>query len=90
MWLYAEEWGDVEHVACLVRQFLLRFRPDRCWSLTYSCTCSKLRVGEFGGGAVFVTADEVKYQHADGFVVEQRLLFDRRTRRPGDDVVASG
>ena len=58
LWVYAEESGSPDNVAWLVQKFLKKFRPDQCWSLTYSTTCSKPRVGEFGGGAVFVTADD--------------------------------
>jgi hypothetical protein len=62
--MYSEEHACVDRVAHLARKFLREFRPDRCWSLTYAITCSKPRVGEFGGGAVFVTATDVKHFNA--------------------------
>jgi len=71
LWIYSEEHGCVDRVAHLVQKFLREFRPDGCWSLTYAGTCSKPRVGEFGGGAVFVTATDIKYCSAWGFVEEQ-------------------
>ncbi|MGA2616491.1 MAG: hypothetical protein ABSF26_02705 [Thermoguttaceae bacterium] len=77
LWLSAEERGDVERVAHLVRKFLKRFRPNEFWSLTYATTCSKLRIGEFGGGAVFVTADEIQRQSAHGFVEDRTRSFQR-------------
>ena len=50
--------------------------------MTYARTCSKPRVGEFGGGAVFVTADEVKWENAYDFVEEERhALSENRGRR---------
>jgi hypothetical protein len=58
-----------------VQKFLKKFRPDQCWSLTYATTCSKPRAGEFGGGAVFVTADEIKWQNAYDFIEDQRAAF---------------
>ena len=64
LWIYAEDTGTLEHVAHLVQKFLKRFHPDQCWSLSYATTCSKPRVGQFGGGAVFVTADEIRWQDA--------------------------
>jgi len=64
MWIYADYWGNPENVAHLVRKFLKTFRPDQCWSLTYAATCSKPRVGEFDGGAVFDTADGFQHQNA--------------------------
>ena len=75
LWLYAAEDGNPEQVALIVQQFLKRFRPDQCWSLTYALMCSKLRVGEFSGGAYFVTAEEIRWQSGDHFVDEQRQAF---------------
>ena len=75
LWFYTEGWGDASNVAWLVQKFLKKFRPDQCWSLTYATTCSKPRAGEFGGGAVFVTADEIKWQNAYDFIEDQRAAF---------------
>ncbi|MGO9115646.1 MAG: hypothetical protein ACLP9L_41090 [Thermoguttaceae bacterium] len=77
LWLYADTHGNPEHVAWLIQKFLKRFRPDQCWSLTYANTCSKPRVGEFSGGAVFVTANEIKQQTADDFVQQQRAASEK-------------
>ncbi|MCH8890822.1 MAG: hypothetical protein IH827_07080 [Myxococcales bacterium] len=62
----------VERIAHVVRKFLATFRLQQCWSLTYAATCSKPRVGEFGGGGVFVTAEDVIWFDADQFVEQQR------------------
>jgi hypothetical protein len=78
LWLYTEGWGDATNVAWLVQKFLKTFRPDECWSLTYATTCSKPRVGQFGGGAVFVTADTICCQNAYDFVEGQRASFRRK------------
>ena len=75
LWLHTEDWGDVSNVVWLVQKFLKTFRPDQCWSLSYSTTCSRPRVGEFGGGAVFVTADTIRWQNAYEFIEEQRTAF---------------
>jgi hypothetical protein len=75
LWLFAEECGDVGRVAHLVQKFLRQFRPDQCWSLTWAATCSKPRVGEFGGGAVFVTASEIKWQDSYEFVEDCTRTF---------------
>ena len=76
--LYAEEYGNPEHVAHLVQKFLKTFRPDQCWLLTYATTCSKPRAGEFGGGASFVMADEIKWQNVGDFVEQERTAFEAR------------
>ncbi len=78
LWLYAEECGDVDNAAWLAHKFLKEFRPQACWSLTYAAICSKPRVGEFGGGAIFVTANEIKWQNAYGFIDQQKAAFERK------------
>ncbi|MGO8748717.1 MAG: hypothetical protein ACLQNE_22330 [Thermoguttaceae bacterium] len=85
LWIHAGEWGYVNGATHLVRKFLKRFRPDQCWSLTYATNCSKPRVGEFGGGAVFVTADEIRWRNAYDFVEQQRAAFQRHGKpHPGE------
>ena len=75
LWVYADEWAYLDGLACLVQKFLKRFRPDQCWSLTYATTCSKPRAGEFGGGAIFVTADQIRGQSAYDFIEQQAADF---------------
>jgi hypothetical protein len=80
LWLYAEDWGNPENAAYLVQKFLKKSRPDQCWWLTYAATCSKPRVGQFEGGAVFVSADVIQHQTAYGFVEEQRTAFEQASQ----------
>ena len=82
LWLHADDWGNPENAAYVVQKFLKTFRPDQCWSLTYAATCSKSRVGEFGGGAVFVTADVIQHQNGYGFIEEQRTAFEAKRSKP--------
>jgi hypothetical protein len=62
IWFYAEESGSPLQVAELVRRFFKEMRPDGkdTFALSWAETCSKMRTGEFGGGACLVTKDEVK------------------------------
>ncbi len=83
LWVYVGETGSVSQLAHLVQKFLRTFRPRECWSLTYAFTCSQPRVGEFSGGGVFVTADEVVWNSVDDFVDEQREAFLRRQASAG-------
>ncbi len=75
LWLYAEECGRPEQVAHLIQRFLRQFRPADCWWLVYATTCSKPRIGEFGGGAVFVTAEAIECFEIGDFVDQQRAAF---------------
>jgi hypothetical protein len=80
LWLFAIDSADLERVAHLVQRFLKRFRPGDCWFLTYATACSKPRVGEFGGGAVFVTASEIKWDNAHDFVDRSKRQFLSNSR----------
>ena len=81
LWLYAEDHGNPENVGWLVRKFLKQFSPDKWWALSYATTCSKPHVGEFGGGAIFVTADEIKWQNTADFISQEQTAFKARKRR---------
>ncbi len=83
LWLHAEEGGVPGRAGHLVQKFLKEFQPDQCWSLTYANTCSKACTGEFGGGAVFVTADTIRWNDCYDFVEQQRSAFERRRQHNG-------
>jgi hypothetical protein len=76
IWFYADEFGYVERLGHLVKKFLAKFHPNDYWSLTYANTCSKLRRGEFGGGAIFVTATAIKWNDAYNWVESQCQEFN--------------
>ena len=83
LWIYTEEDGEPDRVAHLVQKFLQRFRPAECWSLTYSRTCSRPHLGAFGGGAVFVTADAVKWSTLRDIVERTRKAFEQKKHQAG-------
>ncbi len=69
--------------AHLVQKFLKQFAPNDSWSLTWATTCSKPRAGEFGGGAVFVTASDIKWNDSYDFVEQQAEAFAASIRKEG-------
>ncbi|MEX2389230.1 MAG: hypothetical protein WD534_15235 [Phycisphaeraceae bacterium] len=69
--LFAEEQGDVEPVAVLLKAFLERFRPMQQLALTWACTCSKPRPGAFGGGGVIISAERCVWFDAHQWVQER-------------------
>ncbi len=80
---FAEENGNAERLAYLVQKYLKRFSPESSWSLTWATRCSKMRPGEFGGGGVLVTANELFW-----FGVADQVKAARdRFRRLGDHEV---
>lgn len=80
LWLYADEWGSPHLVAHLVQEFLRQFRPNAWWSLTYATSCFKPRIGEFGGGALFVTAEAIESFEVGDFLEQRRAAFQGRPK----------
>ncbi len=72
LWLFSDEYGDLDQVAELVQQFLRRFRPSQSWAMCYAATCSKPRVGEFGGGAVIITAKRIVWHDAQAIAEREQ------------------
>ena len=78
LWLYAEESGSPARLAHLIQGFLRRFDLQGCWSITYAATCSKPRLSEFGGGAVFVTADAIEWMDTYSWVDDRIEAHEQR------------
>jgi hypothetical protein len=76
LWIYSEESGNLNNVATLAQAFLKRFRPSGYWSFEYAYTCSKPRVGEFGGGGAFITAKEIKWLEPWQRIAEEETITD--------------
>lgn len=49
---------NTEHLEVFVRAFIRRFRPDYIFSATGAETCSKPRIGEFGGWWLVISKDQ--------------------------------
>ncbi len=81
LFIYAEESGDPDQPAHLVQKFLRQFRPNDHWTLGYACWCDRLTVGEFGGGALFVTADRTQSVNTFDFLEEAETEFKARKQR---------
>ena len=74
-WMYSDESANMEHVAYFVHRFLQRFRSDQYWSAEFAFTCDKLRCGEHGGGALFVTATSIDWMSGYAWICEQEKKF---------------
>jgi len=58
LWIYATEDCDLGILADIISAFLRKFRPKEVFTLTWAEVCSKPRLGEFGGGWMYVTANK--------------------------------
>lgn len=74
----SDENGNVQIAVVLIQEFLKKFAPKDCWTITVAETCSKPRTGEFSGGFAVVTADHVYHgnarDEADKLVRRHRLI----------------
>jgi hypothetical protein len=72
-WMYSEgEGGNLDTLGAFVHEFILKFRPDAVFTLTWAETCSKPRVGEFGGGALVISREGVKAMNTHHWAKTQR------------------
>lgn len=72
-WFYSEESFSIDNLAAVVQAFLMKFEPDEHWTMTWAATCSKPRAGEFGGGAMLVTAKRVVVKSTYELLREMKL-----------------
>ena len=54
-WICAEDSGDIEYTAALVKSMLSHFDLPAIVTFTWANTCDKMQVNAFGGGAVAVS-----------------------------------
>lgn len=65
IWLYAQDYVDTDGLVAFLRDCFTRFPQLPPVAVTWSNTCSKPRIDQFGGGGVVVTRDGAYY--ADAF-----------------------
>ena len=78
LWIYAEESGDPDIAATLMQQFLKAHRPTSYVGFEWAATCSKMRLNEFGGGGVMVTATDCEYLATGLWLTQQGNLLRAR------------
>jgi hypothetical protein len=72
LWLYSNEHVCTDNVIAFLQAFIREFRPDAIVSFTWADYCSRLRIGEFGGGWGVVTAE--KYETGSAFGEAARIM----------------
>ncbi len=61
LYIAAEESGDLEAVALVIQYTFRHFGLTNFAYIEYANTCSRMRPGEFGGGAMVVTKDDTRW-----------------------------
>lgn len=77
-WFFSDECGDISQVAETVQDFIKAQRPETCFTMTWADYADKLRVGEFDGGGLFVSADQITTFHAVEWAEQQEKEFKAR------------
>jgi hypothetical protein len=81
VWFYADCCGNCEHAAKLVQRFFQDMRPkgNDIFTLTWAGTCSKPRLGQFGGGACVVTKKKIYWMNTWDWVEQQVKKLGKKT-----------
>jgi len=72
IWIYSEGFSDVEQAIRFMQEFLRANRPNDRLHITWAFTCSKPRIGEFGGGAAVITAEKIHSIDLYEWVLEKK------------------
>jgi len=64
-----------ESAATLIHEFLKWFRPEGCHGYEFCHSASRAHTDAFGGGAVFITAKEIKWLFTNQWLEEQHEAF---------------
>jgi hypothetical protein len=75
IWLRSDESGDVDTACAIMQHILKRYYPNDYATLSWSNTCSKPRTDGFGGGALFLTATEVKWMNTAKWACDQEAEY---------------
>lgn len=64
LWIHDDTGGgELDALAEMLQEFLVKFRPDQYITFSWADTCSKPRIDSFGGGAVFITNDDIRWMN---------------------------
>ena len=72
LWIHDPIGGsDLEVLAELLQDFLQTFRPSEYIAFSWADTCSMPRTDSFGGGAVFITAENIVWVDTHDWIAKQ-------------------
>ena len=83
LWIHGDEWPNTTLIGDVLLAFLWHFERDDVWGMTWACTCSKLRPGEFSGGGLVVNRHEIHHTNAWNWVYEKVKEIEGRQDTDG-------
>lgn len=66
----ADDDGDLMHAQAFVTGYLKKFQPDLMFVLQWADVCDKPRAGEFGGGAMVITASDYRMMSTETLAIQ--------------------
>ena len=82
-----ESGGDYDGIEIILTEFLRKFRPEQYIVVSWADTCSKEVAGDFGGGAIIITANGSKHIDARDWAIQRGL--ELLNKQHGDEIVFS-
>ena len=84
LWMYSEEGCNTDYLVVFIQKFLQKFRPEEVFTATGADFCSKLRVSEFGGWWIAVSANYVRSGNCHGAAEKaKKQLLERIKKEKG-------
>lgn len=74
--LYAVENGNAGCAAELLFAFVTEFRPAAIYTIEWAETCSRMRPGEFGGGACVISREGIRWQRTGVWASRERKAIE--------------
>jgi len=71
VWIRSDESIDVDLMIVVIQAYLRKFHPNSFMGFQWAGTCSKPRLDEFGGGAVYISADDFEAYTTGGWLWDQ-------------------
>jgi hypothetical protein len=78
LWIRSDESINTENAAVFIRVILHHFNLDTSVSINASHTCSKLRLGAFGGHAAFVTKGGISWMSTHSFLDKKESAHQKK------------
>jgi hypothetical protein len=78
IWVHADESIDVDLMVVILQAYLKKFHPNSSIGFQWADTCSKPRLDEFGGGAVYIAADDAAFMSTGHWLDEQFVEASQR------------
>jgi len=71
LWIWSDEGTDLERLAIFIQLYLQRDDTEDKFGFEFSYDCSKMRADAFGGGACFITKEQILFHFSHDWLNDQ-------------------